>query len=182
MKFCPQCAGDIEFRIVEQDDIPRYVCRSCGAIHYQNPKIVVGTLPLWNNKVLLCKRNIEPAYGLWTLPAGYMELNETVIEGAIRETLEETGATVTNLKPYALYDIVHIGQVYLMFLAELTAPNFHPTAESMEVQLFTVAAIPWNDLAFPVVRKTLEHYRENYRTGSFSFAVGQITERMHHHR
>lgn len=182
MNFCPNCAGVVEFKVVEADNIPRFVCTSCNTIHYQNPKIVVGTIPVWENSVLLCQRNIQPAIGLWTLPAGYLELNETVAEGAKRETLEETGAHVTDLRPYRLYDILHIGQIYMIFLAKLSSKKYHPTPESTDVRLFRTADIPWEQIAFPVIQKVLEQFRVDEEFGLFPFRTEQVTERMQHHR
>ena len=147
-------------RIPEGDEKLRYCCDSCDVIFYQNPKNIVGTLPTFEDKVLLCKRAIEPRRGKWTLPAGFMENGETTLAGAIRETAEEAGARVkvqqNNL--YTLFNLPYINQVYLFFRAELEDLDFEPGIESLEVGLFSEAQIPWNEIAFPVVRSTLEHY------------------------
>lgn len=160
MKFCHHCGGLLLQRIPEGDDKLRYCCESCDVIFYQNPKNIVGTLPTFEDKVLLCKRAIEPRRGKWTLPAGFMENGETTLAGAIRETAEEAGARVkiqqNNL--YTLFNLPYINQVYLFFRAELEDLNFEPGIESLEVDLFTEDQIPWNEIAFPVVRSTLEHY------------------------
>jgi len=141
--------------------------------------MVVGCLPVWEDKILLCKRNIEPRKQFWTLPAGYLECSETTREGAIRETLEETGALVVGLQPYRLFDIVHIGQVYLMFLARLEQPEFHATEESIDVRLFAEQDIPWSRIAFPVIEKTLQHYVDDRRHNSFLFRQAQVTGALH---
>ncbi len=182
MNFCSHCAAPVVSLIPEDDNLPRFICTSCGQIHYRNPKIVVGCIPIWENSgessILLCKRNIEPRKGFWTLPAGYLECNETTEAGARRETSEETGAVVVGLQPYRLFDIVHIGQVYLMFLARLEAPHFHPTRESMEVRLFAKKDIPWSTIAFPVIAKTLHHYWHDFREKSFFFRRVEETSKI----
>jgi ADP-ribose pyrophosphatase YjhB (NUDIX family) len=136
--------------------------------------MVVGCIPLWDNRILLCKRNIEPRKGFWTLPAGYLECEETTEEGAMRETCEETGASVVGLQPYRLFDIVHIGQIYLMFLARLQSPEFHATEESIDVRLFEQNDIPWSNIAFSVIKKTLQHYCHDRRKNDFSFRLDKI--------
>ena len=160
MKFCHHCGGLVFQRIPEGDDKLRYCCDSCDAIFYQNPKNIVGTLPTFEDKVLLCKRAIEPRRGKWTLPAGFMENGETTLAGAIRETAEEAGARVrvqqNNL--YTLFNLPYINQVYLFFRAELEDLDFNPGIESLEVALFSEEQVPWEEIAFPVVRSTLKHY------------------------
>lgn len=178
MNYCSHCAAPVIFEIPQDDNRPRYICTSCGRIHYQNPKIVVGCIPVWDDRILLCKRNIDPRKGCWTLPAGYLECNETTEEGARRETSEETGATVIGLQQYRLFDITHIGQLYLMFLARLQTPEFHVTEESMDVRLFEEKDIPWSIIAFPVIEKTLQHYFADRLVNDFPFRLDQITERM----
>ena len=178
MNFCSHCGAPVISQIPQDDNRLRSICTSCGRVHYQNPKIVVGCIPIWENRILLCKRNIEPRKGFWTLPAGYLECNETTEAGARRETAEETGAKVAQLKPYRLFDIVHIGQVYLMFLAQLQAPHFHATSESMEVKLFEEKDIPWASIAFPVIEKTLQHYCHDRLEMNFSFCLEQETGTM----
>lgn len=178
MNFCSQCGAAVRLRIPPGDDRPRFSCDSCGAIHYQNPKVVVGCLPEWQDKLLLCKRAIEPRLGWWTLPAGYLEIGETVAEGARRETLEEAGADVLGIVPYGLYNIRHIGQIYLMFRAELAEPRFKPGRESLEVRLFGEEEIPWERLAFPVIGESLRRYFQDRSRGIFAFHTGNIERRI----
>src|SRR5690606_10133095 len=135
MKYCSQCGSTVDLQVPAGDNMPRHVCSRCGEIHYINPKVVVGCVPQWRDQVLLCRRAIEPRYGLWTLPAGFLERDETTIEGAARETLEEACARVAIKDLYALYNLPHINQVYVMFLAELAAPEFSPGPESLDVRL-----------------------------------------------
>ena len=158
MKFSSQCAGAIPELIAEGDNRPRFVCGSCNVIHYQNPRIVAGCLPVWEDHVLLCRRAIEPRSGYWTLPAGFMENGETVQQAAERETLEEACAKVKNLQLYTLFDLPHINQVYMFFRAELVDEQFCAGAESLEVKLFRQTEIPWSALAFPTVGRTLEYF------------------------
>lgn len=152
-------------RIPDGDNLERFVCDSCGAIHYQNPKIVAGSIPEWEDRILLCRRAIEPRYGLWTLPAGFMENNETTQQAALRETMEEANAQVEILNLYALFNIPHISQVYMIFRARLTDLQFKPGAESLEVELFREDEIPWDELAFPVMHETLVRYYNDRKSG-----------------
>jgi ADP-ribose pyrophosphatase YjhB (NUDIX family) len=160
MKFCSECAHPVALAIPEGDNRPRYVCSHCDAIHYQNPKLVVGSIPVWEQdgqlKVLLCKRAIEPRYGYWTLPAGFMENAETTAEAAIRETEEEAGAHIEIGELFTLLNVAHVHQVHLFYLARLVDLDFAPGVESLEVELFAEDEIPWDDLAFPTIRTTLE--------------------------
>ena len=174
MNFCSQCGGRIVTKIPADDDRPRHVCPSCNIIHYQNPKLVVGCIPVWQDRILMCRRNIEPRKGYWTLPAGFLENGESVMEGAQRETLEETGATVTDVTPYLMVDIVHINQIYLMFRSRLLKPEFRPTKESAEVKLMDETAIPWEDIAFRVIEKTLRHFFQDRRSGNYQFRCDRI--------
>ena len=174
MNFCSQCGSPVSLTVPADDDRPRYVCSSCGTIHYQNPKVVVGSIPIWEDRILMCCRDIEPRKGYWTLPAGYLENGETAADGARRETLEETGATIVDLVPYLMVDIIHIGQIYLMYRCHLSAPTFHPTRESAEVKLVDVAEIPWDDIAFKVIEKTLHHFLQDRNAGDFAFRTDMI--------
>ena len=174
MNFCSNCGGSLAYRIPPEDDRPRFVCNSCHLIHYQNPKLVVGCIPEWNGKILLCRRAIPPRYGKWTIPAGYLENGETVSEGAIRETLEEAGAKVDNLVPYALLNLAFINQVYLIFRCRLTDPKFFPGNESLEVKLYREEDIPWQDIAFPVIGEALRLYYLDRPKGVFPFHIEDI--------
>ncbi|MET1079892.1 MAG: NUDIX hydrolase [Pseudomonas sp.] len=158
MKFCSQCGHAVTLRIPEGDNRLRHVCGQCQVVHYQNPRIVAGCLPIWGEQVLLCRRAIEPRRGYWTLPAGFMENGETLEQAAARETLEEACARVRNLSLYTLFDLPHINQVYMLFRAELVDLNFAAGEESLEVQLFDERDIPWSELAFPTIGRTLECY------------------------
>ena len=167
MKFCSTCGGDITSKIPPGDNRTRYVCVRCDAIHYQNPRIVTGCVPYWQDQVLLCKRAIDPRSGYWTLPAGFLENRESVSDGARRETLEEANARVDALRLYTVFSLPHISQVYMFYLAELSDLNFSAGEESLAVELFSEADIPWDNLAFPVIRQTLEHYFEEKDHGNF---------------
>ncbi|MBL4728280.1 MAG: NUDIX hydrolase [Gammaproteobacteria bacterium] len=169
MKFCHQCAGSLILRIPDGDDKPRHCCTECDTIFYLNPKNVVGTLPFFENKVLLCKRAIQPRIGKWTLPAGYMENGESSLDGAIRETREEAGASVIVKSDslYTLFNLPKINQVYMFFRTELANLDFAAGIESQEVALFSEAEIPWQEIAFPVVKSTLEHYFDDLRRNQY---------------
>jgi len=160
MKYCHHCASPVQLRVPEGDDKPRHICEDCDTVFYQNPNNVVGTLPVFEDRVLLCRRAIEPRLGLWTLPAGFMENGESSLEGAIRETIEEAGARIRVAEDslYTLFNLPRINQVYMFFRAELVDLDFAPGIESLAVEMFREQDIPWDELAFPVVRQTLEHY------------------------
>ena len=174
MKFCSHCGDPVRVLVPHGDNRPRHVCTRCGTVHYQNPKIVVGCIPEWEGKVLLCRRAIEPRYGLWTLPAGFMERGETTLAGAARETLEEANARVAVGPLYSLFNLPHIDQVYMLFRGRLLDLDFHPGEESLEVQLFAESEIPWDSLAFPVVKETLELYFRDRAAGRDGLRVGDI--------
>jgi ADP-ribose pyrophosphatase YjhB (NUDIX family) len=174
MKYCSECATPVQWQIPAGDNRPRHVCPGCGLIHYRNPKLVVGTLPEWRDRLLLCRRAIEPRRGLWTLPAGFLENGETAWQGAARETLEEAGARVRPLALYSLFNLPHIDQIYLLFRATLLEPECQPGAESLEVGLFTEAEIPWRELAFPVIRETLTRYYQDRAAGAFGLHCGDL--------
>jgi ADP-ribose pyrophosphatase YjhB (NUDIX family) len=174
MNFCSNCGASIVVKIPEGDNRERHVCDSCETIHYQNPKIVAGCVPVWQDRVLLCRRAIEPRYGLWTLPAGFMENGESTLQAAVRETLEEANAIVENLLLYGLYNLPHISQVYLMYRGDLKEGRASAGAESLEVDLFREEDIPWRELAFPVVRETLQRYFEERRHGAYRIHISDI--------
>ncbi|KAM6547921.1 hypothetical protein CsatB_019597 [Cannabis sativa] len=177
VNFCQWCGGKTKHEIPEGEENIRAICTVCEKITYQNPKMVVGCLVEHDNKVLLCKRNIQPSYGLWTLPAGYMEIGESAAEGAIRETWEEATADVEIVSPFAQLDIPRIGQTYLIFLAKLKKPHFAPGPESSEVELFALDDIPFNSLAFSSMLVTLKLYVEDAKAGRFKFHYGTINKR-----
>jgi len=158
MNFCSACGQPVTLRIPEGDHLPRYVCTACGTIHYENPRVIAGCVIEVDGKILLCKRAIEPRLGYWTVPAGFMENSETMLEAAMRETLEEARARVTDLDLYTLFDLPHISQVYVFFRARLLDLDFAAGEESLEVRLFRENEIPWSELAFPTVGRTLECY------------------------
>lgn len=169
MKYCHHCASPVTHRIPDGDDKPRHICEDCDIIFYQNPKNVVGTVPYHGDRILLCKRAIEPRLGKWTLPAGFMENGESSLQGAIRETAEEAGANirVADNSLYTLFNLPRINQVYMFFRAELIDLDFDPGFESLEVALFEEQEIPWDEIAFPVVRETLQHFFQDLRTNKF---------------
>ena len=167
MKYCANCGAPVELRIPAGDDRERYTCSACGRIHYQNPKLVVGCLAEFDDRILLCRRAIQPRLGLWTLPAGFMENGETVEEAAVRETAEEANARVEILSLFSLVSLPHISQVYLLFRGQLLDEDFGPGHETLEVRLFREQNIPWDALAFPSIAHTLERYFEDRGKGLF---------------
>ena len=174
LRYCSNCAAPVAHRVPPGDSKPRYLCDSCGEIHYQNPRLVVGCVPVWESRLLLCRRAIEPRYGYWTLPAGFMENDETTGQGALRETLEEAGAAVELGEPFTMLSVPHVNQVHLFFLARLVDLTFAPGEESLEVALFDEASLPWKEIAFRTVGVTLKHWFEDRKRGAFGFHAGDI--------
>lgn len=174
MKFCPNCASQLAFTVPPADNRPRYVCPGCNAIHYQNPRIVTGTVCTWDDRILLCKRAIEPRYGYWTLPAGFMEIGETVAAGAIRETTEEAGAKIELQGLYSMIDVIHAEQVHVFYRARMLVPELDPGPESLEARLFDEEAIPWGELAFRTVISTLRWFVADRKLGSFELHTDSI--------
>ncbi len=172
MKFCPDCAHPLILDIPQGDHLPRHVCRACGTIHYQNPRIIAGCIPVWEDKILICRRAIEPRHGYWTLPAGFMENGEAVEGGAAREAQEEALADVTIGSLITVVNVIKSHQVHMLFRARLNNLNFGVGAESLEVKLIHPSEIPWNDIAFESIRFTLERYIEDQAQG---------IERLHFH-
>ena len=169
IKHCKNCGAAVAYRIPDDGDTkPRAVCPACHTVHYENPLNVVGTVPHFGDRVLLCKRNIEPRRGKWTLPAGFMELDETLAEGAARETVEEAGAQFEMEGLFSLVNVARVGQVHVFYLARLLSERFDPGFETMEARLFTEAEIPWDEIAFRTVKETLHHYFADRRAGQFS--------------
>lgn len=172
IKHCKNCGTAVVYRLPDDGDTKeRAVCPACHTVHYENPLNVVGTVPHWGDQVLLCKRNIEPRWGKWTLPAGFMELNETVAEGAARETLEEAGAQFEMQDLFSLVNVPRVGQVHLFYRARLLSDSFDPGFETIEARLFTEAEIPWDEIAFRTVKETLERYFTDRRAGHYAFHV-----------
>jgi ADP-ribose pyrophosphatase YjhB (NUDIX family) len=179
MKYCQSCGSTVNICIPSGDNRERYVCISCGDIHYQNPKIVAGCLPVWEDKVLLCKRAIEPRRGYWTLPAGFMENEETLEQAAARESVEEANASLENLRLYTIISLPHISQVYMMFLADLNNTDFYPGVESLETELFSEEKIPWEDLAFKTIDTTLQNFFIDRKKGAFPLHSSVIEKKNH---
>ncbi len=175
MKFCSECGSPVELKIPADDNRPRHVCTLCTTIHYQNPKLVIGSIPEWEDgRILLCRRAIEPRHGLWTLPAGFMENGETTTEAAIRETLEEANARVALGKLYSMVNLPDINQVHLLFRAKLLDLDFSPGAESLEVELFEEQDIPWDEIAFRPVSMTLKQYFADRINNNFQFHISDL--------
>ena len=171
MNFCSECAAPVTLTIPDGDNRERFVCTSCGAIHYQNPRIVAGCVPEHEGRILLCKRAIEPRLGYWTCPAGFMENGETVAEAAARETLEEAEAQVEVGPLIAVVDVLRARQVHVFFRGALKTPEFGAGQESLAADLFRVEDIPWDDIAFPSVRIGLEQYLRNRESGKDDLLV-----------
>lgn len=177
MKFCSNCASLLLRRVPPGDSLPRWVCDACGEIHYQNPKLVIGTVPEWQGRLLLCRRAIEPRYGYWTLPAGFMENDETAGEAALRETLEETGARIELGAPFSLISVPRVNQVHLFYRARLLDLEFKAGEETLEVALFEEAKVPWNEIAFRTVGLTLKRWFADREKGGPGFYSEDIKPR-----
>ncbi len=174
IQHCRACGTQVTYLIPADDNRERAVCPSCGTIHYENPLAVVGTLPVWGSQVLLCRRNIEPRFGLWTLPGGFLELGETTSQGAIRETSEEAGAEIDLQDLYTVLNVARVGQLHLFYRAQLRHPRFEPGPETIEARLFEEHEIPWDALAFETVRTTLRCYFMDRRSGRFPVHCADI--------
>jgi ADP-ribose pyrophosphatase YjhB (NUDIX family) len=169
IEHCNRCGSRVDFVTPPGDSLPRHVCSVCGHIQYENPRLVVGCVAEWEGRILLCRRAIEPRYGYWTLPAGFMENGESTAQGAIRETHEEAGAKVSIDAPFALISIPHINQVHLFYRGRLESPEYAAGDESLAVTLLDPAEIPWGELAFRSVALCLERYLSDRSTGQFGF-------------
>lgn len=168
IKYCRNCGAAVAYRVPDDGDTrQRAVCPACDTIHYENPLNVVGTVPVLGDKVLLCKRNIEPRWGKWTLPAGFMELGETTLEGAARETDEEAGAQIEMGALFSVMSVPKVGQVHLFYLARLLSDRFDPGHETIEARLFAEDEVPWEEIAFRTVKETLQRYFDDRRRGHF---------------
>lgn len=176
--FCRRCGHALDRRVPDDGDTKvRGVCPACSTVHYDNPLCVVGTVPYWGDhgeQVLLCRRNIEPRKGLWTLPAGFLELAETTAEGAERETDEEAGAQIEMGPLFTLMNVARVGQVHFYYLARLSSPVFSPGPETIEARLFTEAQVPWDEIAFSTVKLTLQRYFSDRRAGAFVFHTADL--------
>ncbi len=174
INYCSHCGASVCVQVPPGDTLERHVCLRCGTVHYQNPKLVVGSLPVWQDKILLCRRAIEPRHGKWTLPAGFMENNETLPQAALRETSEEACARVELGEMYTLISVPHISQVHAIYRARLLDLDFAPGIETLEIGLFAEDEIPWQEIAFRTIALTLRHYFADRRAGSFSFHTGEL--------
>ncbi|MBE2262396.1 MAG: NUDIX hydrolase [Burkholderiaceae bacterium] len=169
IKHCRDCGSPVTYRLPDDGDTKeRAICSQCQTVHYENPLNVVGTIPYLGERVLLCKRNIEPRWGKWTLPAGFMELGETTQQGAARETDEEAGATFEMEPLFSVLSVPRVGQVHLFFRARLLSDQFAPGHETLEARLFAEDQIPWDEIAFRTVRETLLRFFADRRAGTFS--------------
>ena len=174
MNFCSNCGSAVALTVPPGDNRERHVCNDCDTVHYVNPRIVTGCLPIWEDQVLLCLRAIEPRRGYWTLPAGFMENGETIAAGAARETVEEANARVSDLELYTVFSLPHISQVYMFFRAQLSDLDFSSGEESLDVRLFKEDEIPWDNLAFPVITQSLQFYFEDRRLGDYPVRSREI--------
>jgi ADP-ribose pyrophosphatase YjhB (NUDIX family) len=177
MKFCSNCGNKVTQQIPDGDNRLRFVCDHCNTVHYENPLVIVGVLPEYKQQILLCKRAIEPQKGRWTLPAGFLENDESTLEGALRECYEEANASVIDNELYALYDIPYINQVYVFYRGKLANKAFGPSSESTEVALFSEHDIPWDELAFPVVKAVLKRYLSDRKNNDFTVIQDVITRK-----
>ncbi len=178
LKYCSNCGAKVIFKIPEGDNRERYCCDNCGMIHYENPRCVVGTIPIYLDngvpKVMLCKRGIEPRLGYWTLPAGFLENGETSAEGALRETVEESCAQVENLKLFRILNVAATNQIHIFFSADMPKPEYEVTPESTEINLYSFDDIPWRKLAFPTVHRALKDFVDEYPQGDLSCQMDDI--------
>lgn len=175
MNFCAQCGNRVVFQKVDGDHLPRFVCESCSTIHYQNPRVIVGCIPIWDNKILLCRRGIEPQWGYWNIPGGFMENNETVEQGAAREAFEEAGLQLEILSLQSVFTVDVVHQVHLHFVAKITAPEWHLTPETTEIQLFEFDKLPWNEIAFASNRFALKCFLEDQSNNVQRTHLGNFT-------
>jgi len=175
INYCTFCGAEISIAIPDGDNRERHMCFDCGEIQYQNPKVIAGCLPVWGDKILLCKRAIEPRYGTWTSPAGFMENGETIEQGAARETWEEALAIVTNLELYQIFNVTRMNQIYMLFRATLSDPKGYGVgSESLEVELFDEINIPWEGISFKVIHHTLERFLHERKNNNFTFNIDSI--------
>jgi len=174
IQYCRACGSPVAYRTPADDNRERAVCPACGLVHYENPLNVVGTVPVWGDQVLLCKRAIEPRRGLWTLPAGFLELGESTAQGALRETDEESGAQIELGALFSILNVVRVGQVHFFYLAKMTSPALDPGSETLEARLFREDEVPWDEIAFRTVRETLRFFFDDRRRGQFGMHCADI--------
>jgi ADP-ribose pyrophosphatase YjhB (NUDIX family) len=174
IKHCRACGSPAVYAVPADDNRERATCSVCGLVHYENPLNVVGTVPAWGDQVLLCLRNIEPRYGKWTLPAGFLEIGESTADGALRETIEEAGAHIEMQGLFTVLNVVRVAQLHLYYRARLIDTEFAPGSETIEAKLFREEEIPWDDLAFRTVRETLQRYFDDRRRGQFGVHCADI--------
>lgn len=177
MKYCSQCGAEVEHRVPDGDNLPRHICPACDTIHYSNPNVVVGCVAEWEGRILLCKRAIEPRAGYWTLPAGFLEHEETTAQAGARETLEEACAEVEVGELFSMINVPYIGQIHMFYRARLLRPEYSTGVESTAVELVTEADVPWDEIAFPTVAHTLHWYFEDRQTGTFKLHTHDILAR-----
>ncbi len=182
-KFCNVCGSPVEHRVPEGDNLPRHICPDCGHIQYFNPRIIAGCVPEWEDgRILMCKRNIEPRLGLWTFPAGFLELSETTAQGAAREAREEAQVEVEVGEMLAVINVPYVSQLYVVHHARMLSPDHAPTPESSETCLMTEDEIPWDDIAFPTVFHSLEYFFADRRAGKREIHTLDLTYRPRRHR
>lgn len=174
IRHCRACGTPVAYRVPADDNRERAVCPACGRVHYENPLNVVGTVPVWGEQVLLCRRNIEPRFGLWTLPAGFLELGETTDAGALRETVEEAGAQIELQGLFSVLNVVRVGQVHLFYRARMLSADLDPGPETIEARLFREHEVPWDEIAFRTVRETLIRFFDDRRRGQFGLHCADI--------
>ncbi len=178
MNFCSNCGAPVVLRIPPGDNRERYLCEHCDTVHYLNPRVVTGCLPVAGERVLLCRRGIEPRSGYWTLPAGFLENGETALEGALRETREEACARLARADLYTLFSLPHISQIYMFYRGELADHDFAAGSETLEVALFAEHEVPWEELAFPVISRTLRYFFEDRQSMRFPVRSEEIRRRL----
>ena len=176
INFCANCGNSMQFNVVEGDHLPRYHCTRCGFIAYQNPHIIVGCLPIWKNKIMLCKRGIEPRMGFWNLPGGFMENNETIKQGATREMKEETGADVKIIGVHSIFSVPQVNQLHIHFLAELINLDYVLTPESIEIEIFDEGSMPWADIAFASTDYSIKTYFSDLKKNTQSIHTSSTFE------
>lgn len=172
MNFCSHCGYKVVFKMIENDHLPRFVCEACETIHYQNPRVIVGCIPIWKGKILLCRRGIEPQLGFWNVPGGFLENDETVEAGAKREAIEEAGLELEIIHLQSVFSVTIVQQVHLHFLAKMKSDKWILTPESTEIQLFSPEEIPWQDIAFRSNEFTLKSYLADLKSGKQQTHLG----------